>query len=409
MKRFFTMTVLLTLAAIAFSCQKVEKEYNVPYVSTLEATDITDGEATIRGSYSGLKGFDYGSLNIYFVISTDKSVLDSYDRFNEYGDEIIEVSGWEKRATPSASYESDLSGLAPSTTYYYFFAIYDAYSEARGQIHSFTTDEVDPEILDVTLYDDYYYSNGSVYYDVEVETNVDLSSYKGNYGIWVYVRGKSGSSEEFYPCNNSGKVLTAQVKIPKDAFDIDNSSYYCTAEVMYCKIGIYKGTQVLCSAKVDGITYEKQPSIEIVSVEQGNTVANDDETLDKVTHYDYTIQVNGLLFIDEVYTYLIGTWKTEGKHKIRYVDTEGLWEDNGWSFEFSSTSTGSTSNYKQIRAMVGNREIKSENYIRFYLDGPECYISLYTGYVSETSSVKSNAMRLSVVKDSNDFSCTPLN
>lgn len=403
------MTVLLTLAAIAFSCQKVEKEYNVPYVSTLEATDITDSEATIRGSYSGLTGFDYGSLNIYFVISTDKSVLDSYDRFNEYGDEIIEVSGWEKRATPSASYESDLSGLAPSTTYYYFFALYDAYSEARGQIHSFTTDEVKPEILDVTLYNDYYYSNGSVYYDVEVGTNVDLSSYKGNYGIWVYVRGKSGSSEEFYPCNNSGKVLTAQVKIPKDAFDIDNSSDYCTAEVTYCKIGIYKGTQVLCSAKVDGITYEKQPSIEIVSVEQGNILANDDETLDKVTYYGYTIQVNGLLFIDEVYTYLIGTWETEGKHKIRYVDTEGLWEDNGWSFKFSSTSTGSRSNYKQIRAMVGNREIKSENYVRFYLDGPECYISLYTGYVSETSSVKSKTVKLSVAKDSNDFPCTPLN
>lgn len=403
------MTVLLTLAAIAFSCQKVEKEYNVPYVSTLEATDITDSEATIRGSYSGLTGFDYGSLNIYFVISTDKSVLDSYDRFNEYGDEIIEVSGWEKRATPSASYESDLSGLAPSTTYYYFFALYDAYSEARGQIHSFTTDEVKPEILDVTLYNDYYYSNGSVYYDVEVGTNVDLSSYKGNYGIWVYVRGKSGSSEEFYPCNNSGKVLTAQVKIPKDAFDIDNSSNYCTAEVTYCKIGIYKGTQVLCSAKVDGITYKKQPSIEIVSVEQGNILANDDETLDKVTYYGYTIQVNGLLFIDEVYTYLIGTWETEGKHKIRYVDTEGLWEDNGWSFKFSSTSTGSRSNYKQIRAMVGNREIKSENYVRFYLDGPECYISLYTGYVSETSSVKSKTVKLSVAKDSNDFPCTPLN
>lgn len=403
------MTVLLTLAAIAFSCQKVEKEYNVPYVSTLEATDITDCEARLMGAYSGLDGFNNGALNMYFIISTDRTLLESYDRSREYGDEIIEASGWEKNVFSSANYECDLSGLAPSTTYYYFFAISDAYSEARGQIHSFTTDEVAPEILNVTLYNDYYYSNGSVYYDVEVGTNVDLSSYKGNYGIRVYVSGKSGSSEEFYPCNNSGKVLTAQVKIPKDAFDIDNSSYHCTAEVTYCEIGIYKGTQVLCSAKVDGITYEKQPSIEIVSVEQGNTVANDDETLDKVTYYGYTIQVNGLLFIDEVYTYLIGTWKTEGKHKIRYVDTEGLWEDNGWSFTFSSTSTGSTSNYKQIRAMVGNREIKSKNYIRFYLNGPECYISLYNGYVSETSSVKSKTVKLSVAKDSNDFPCTPLN
>lgn len=402
------MTVLLTLAAIAFSCQKVEKEYNVPYVSTLEATDITDSEATIRGSYSGLTGFDYGSLNIYFVISTDKSVLDSYDRFNEYGDEIIEVSGWEKRATPSASYESDLSGLVPSTTYYYFFALYDAYSEARGQIHSFTTDEVKPEILDVTLYNDYYYSNGSVYYDVEVGTNVDLSSYNRDYGIWVSVMTDSGQSEQFYPCYDSGNVLTAQVKIPKDAFDIDNSSDYCTAKVTYCKIGIYKGTQVLCRAKVDGITYEKQPSIEIVSVEQGNTVANDDETLDKVTYYDYSIQVNGLLFIDEIYEYYIGNWTTPGRSGEYDIDEDGVTGTYSSGIKYNSQTSAHT-DYYQVRAMVGSREIVSYGSIAYYLSGSYCSIYLYTGYVSETSSVKSNAMRLSVVKDSNDFSCTPLN
>lgn len=402
------MTVLLTLAAIAFSCQKVEKEYNVPYVSTLEATDITDSEATIRGSYSGLKGFDYGSLNIYFVISTDKSVLDSYDRFNEYGDEIIEVSEWEKRATPSASYESDLSGLAPSTTYYYFFALYDAYSEARGQIHSFTTDEVDPEILDVTLYDDYYYSNGSVYYDVEVDTNVDLSSYKGNYGIWVYVRGKSGSSEEFYPCNNSGKVLTAQVKIPKDAFDIDNSSDYCTAEVTYCKIGIYKGTQVLCSAKVDGITYEKRPSIEIVSVEQGATQVIDEDGWDTQVYYSYKFKLAGVMFMDEIYKYHIGNWTTPGRSGEYDIDEDGVTGTYSSGIKYSSQTSAHT-DYSQVRAMVGSREIVSYGSIAFYLSGSYCSIYLYTGHVSETSSVKSNAMRLSVVKDSNDFPCTPLN
>ncbi len=402
------MTVLLTLAAIAFSCQKVEKEYNVPYVSTLEATDITDSEATIRGSYSGLKGFDYGSLNIYFVISTDKSVLDSYDRFNEYGDEIIEVSGWEKRATPSASYESDLSGLAPSTTYYYFFALYDAYSEARGQIHSFTTDEVDPEILDVTLYDDYYYSNGSVYYDVEVKTNVDLSSYKGNYGIWVYVRSKSGSSEEFYPCNNSGKVLTAQVKIPKDAFDIDNSSYYCTAEVTYCEIGIYKGTQVLCSAKVDGITYEKQPSIEILSVEQGETQVIDEGGWDTKVNYSYKLKLAGVMFMDEIYEYNIGNWSTPGRNGEYNIDEDGVTGTYSSWIKYSSQTSARTV-YSQVRAMVGSREIVSDGSIAYYYSGSYCSIDLYTGYVSETSSVKSNAMRLSVAKDSNDIPCTPLN
>lgn len=400
------MTVLLTFAAIAFSCQKVEKEYNVPYVSTLEATDITDCEARLMGAYSGLDGFNNGALNMYFIISTDRTLLESYDRSREYGDEIIEASGWEKNVFSSANYECDLSGLAPSTTYYYFFAISDAYSEARGQIHSFTTDEVAPEILDVTLYNDYYYSNGSVYYDVEVETNVDLSSYKGNYGIWVYVRGKSGSSKEFYPCNNSGKVLTAQVKIPKDAFDIDNSSYYCTAEVTYCEIGIYKGTQVLCSAKVDGITYEKQPSIEIVSVEQGEQVIDEDARVTQV-NYSYKLKLAGVMFMDEIYKYYIGNWTTPGRGGEYDIDEDGV---TGYlsGIQYDSQTSAHT-DYSQVRAMVGSREIVSDGSIAYYLSGSYCSIYLYTGYVSETSSVKSNAMRLSVVKDSNDFPCTPLN
>lgn len=408
MKRIFIIAASLALVVAAFSCQKVEKEYNVPYVSTLDAKDITDCEAILMGSYSGLGGFNYGTLNMYFVISADMALLESYDRSREYGDEIIEVSGWEKDVFSSANYECDLSGLAPATTYYYFFAISDGYSEARGQIHSFTTDEVEPEIVDVTLYSDYYYSDGSVYYDIKVGTNVDLSSYNGDYGIWVCVRGKSGMSEEFYSCSNSGKVLTAEVRIPKDAFDIDNSSYYCTAEVSYCKIGIYLDDEVLCSERVYGITYENQPSIEIVSVKQGETQEINEDGWDTQGNYSYKLKLTGVMFMDEIYSYLIGYWRTPGRHEDYNIDEDGVTGTYSAWIKYTSSNAART-DYKQVRAMVGSREIVSDGSIAYDLSGSYCYIYLYTGYVNETSSVKSNAMRLSVLKDSADFSCASSN
>ncbi len=406
MKRFFTITALLTFAAIVFSCQKVEKEYNVPYVSTFDAEDITDCEARLMGAYSGLDGFDYGALNMYFIISTDRTLLESYDRSREYGDEIIEASGWEKNVFSSANYECDLSGLAPATTYYYFFAIYDGYSEARGQIHSFTTEELDPEILDVRFYGDYYYSGGYVYYDVEVDTNVDISAYTDveEYGIWVSL----GTQTRFYPCTDSGNTLTAKIAVPESEFDVDTESYYCSAEVTDCKVGVYKDAEVLCKVNVSGLEYDIQPEIQVTVVESGSIYDISEENWDKELDYDYSFQVNGLLFMDKIYEYFIGNWTNEGEGGEYELSADGTYSYQG-GIKYNSSNTSTRTNYIQLRAMVGDREISSKNCIAFYLSGTYCRAYLHYGGVSETSSVKSSAMRLSIMKENADVPVCKVN
>lgn len=399
MKRFFIIAASLALVVVSFSCQKVEKEYNVPYVSTLDAKDITDCEATLVGSYSDLGGFNYGTLNMYFIISVDKALLESYDRYSEYGDEIFEVSSWESDVFSSANYECDLSGLAPATTYYYFFAIYDSYSEVRGQIHSFTTEEVDPEILDVTFYNGYYYSGGYVYYDVEVDTNVDMSAYTdvNEYGIWV----SFGTQSRFYPCTDSGNTLTAKIAVPESAFDVDTESYYCSAEVTDCKVGIYKDAEVLCKVRVSGLEYDIQPEIQVTAVESGSIYDISEENWDKKLDYDYSFQVSGLLFMDKVYEYFIGNWTNEGEGGEYELSADGTYSYQG-GIKYNSSNTSTRTNYIQLRAMVGDREISSKDCIAFYLSGTYCRAYLHYGSVSETSSVKSSAMRLSIMKENAD-------
>lgn len=130
---------------------------NIPEVTTLEATEITDISAALISEFS-FDEITYSTnaeINAYYYLSEDPAFTD---------EDKTDASVIMLKHQSSGKYYWYLYDLTPNTTYYFAFALSDGVVEVRGETLSFTTAEaVKPEAtLQISDAEDRFIFSGEV-------------------------------------------------------------------------------------------------------------------------------------------------------------------------------------------------------------------------------------------------------
>lgn len=131
--------IYICLAATISGCTNDYFTPNIPEVRTLEATDLTDCSATLKGEYSTLDLYYKDRVTDgrrYFYVS-DSPHFTAEDIISDQYCTLSDLLLWNSESCHAYD-------LTPGTTYYYAFALSDGVAEVRGETKTFTTLESQP-------------------------------------------------------------------------------------------------------------------------------------------------------------------------------------------------------------------------------------------------------------------------
>lgn len=400
MKNISIFSLLLSLLTLC-SCQDLAIEPNVPSVYTSDADNISSTSATLYGYYSSMHVGSSASPLCYFAVSESQLSLENYS-YVEYGGDSYSVTTYigdmsETKYNNSDSWLLELSGLSPNTTYYYFFALVHGNSEVISEISNFTTDNTPPTLKRFSIdMDNCYYSKGYVYYQMTAKMDASLFDYADGNECGVYLRSSDGQYEQFIPTYDNGSTFTVTAAVPKVIYDLYPSTWYSWANTGSMEYGIYikehDTYNILYREVFDGFEYEKQPSITFTYL---NRTSDENyyysENLDRKASYEYTVEVSGALFMEQIYESCIGNW-SDNVTDYFYEDIYDGSYSSSWSIYYSS-STSSLTNYKEVNAILSNYSIlPSDNCIAFYISSGTCYIYLYDGSDRQNSIARTSVL-----------------
>lgn len=136
------------------------------------------------------------------------------------------------------------------------------------------------------------------------------------------------------------------------------------------------------SKTVLDLVYNQKPSITMYDLTIGKTVDINEGYWTKLTYYSYKWVLTGSLFMDDAYIYYAGKWTDSGKGK-----SITLWDGKYQSGENTGVKYAPNSNdaYIYYLSVVDGEQIKSSNYLHFYMNQNVMNISLVEGNVKSKS------------------------
>lgn len=323
----------------------------------------------------------------------------------EYGIVLYEADDSSKRQNKSVtsrdggSFSILFTDLKPETEYCYSVYYYDKTNGCfrQGEINRFTTLEEELMTLNSISYDEgYYYSQGSVWYELTANITGDTSLIEdmSTCGIYMY----DSDLDERYALrttlsgeyNNSNVKFTLTFRKEEDFKNIDYSNLY--AELTGCSFGVYvkynDGTYFISRDKELKFVYDKKPQISILEMDQGNTVSISEGDWDTQTFYSWKGYLSGTFWMDDYYRYYIGNWREPGKQLWALPD-DGEFNYDSW-VKYSSENEPYTC-YSYLGATANGAEIRSDKQFIYNFNGGSCSISLSAAGTYSTSSLRSIA------------------
>lgn len=323
----------------------------------------------------------------------------------EYGIVLYEAEDSSKRQNKSdashagGSFSMIFTDLKPETEYCYSVYYYDKTNGCfrQGEVNRFTTLEEELMTLNSISYDEgYYYSQGSVWYELTANITGDTSLIEdmSTCGIYMY----DSDLDEHYVLrttlsgkyNNTNVKFTLTFRKEEDFKNKDYSNLY--AELTGCSFGVYvkynDGTYFISRDKELKFVYDKRPQISILEMDQGNTVSISEGDWDTQTFYSWKGYFSGTFWMDDYYRYYIGNWIEPGKQFWPLPD-DGEFNCDSW-VKYSSENEPYTC-YSYLGATVNGAEIRSDKQFIYNFNGGSCSISLSAAGTYSTSSLRSIA------------------
>jgi hypothetical protein len=224
-----------------------------------------------------------------------------------------------------------------------------------------------------------------------LSTNITYTQMGTDVKEWGVALFKGNELVEKYPVSKVSEktqLIDFSFDITKEQFNLDYDDYIAIPkDEWYLKayeinnqnpnIPIFGRSKTILD-----LVYNQKPSITMYDLTIGKTVDINEGYWTKLTYYSYKWVLTGSLFMDDAYIYYAGKWTDSGKGK-----SITLWDGKYQSGENTGVKYAPNSNdaYIYYLSVVDGEQIKSSNYLHFYMNQNVMNISLVEGNVKSKS------------------------
>lgn len=224
-----------------------------------------------------------------------------------------------------------------------------------------------------------------------LSTNITYTQMGTDVKEWGVALFKGNELVEKYPVSKVSEktqLIDFSFDITKEQFNLDYDDYIAIPkDEWYLKA--YEINNQNPNVPIFGrsktvldLVYNQKPSITMYDLTIGKTVDINEGYWTKLTYYSYKWVLTGSLFMDDAYIYYAGKWSDSGKGK-----SITLWDGKYQSGENTGVKYAPNSNdaYIYYLSVVDGEQIKSSNYLHFYMNQNVMNISLVEGNVKSKS------------------------